>query len=142
MPKKQSPKKVQKKLPQKPQPSSRQETQTLDASGKILGRLTTEVAILLRGKNKPSFRPNLLCGDKVVIVNAAKIRVTGNKMLDKKYYRHSGYMGHLKTQTMAELFRKNPSEIIRRAVRGMLPKNKLQARWMNNLKIYNGDTNG
>lgn len=116
-----------------------QKTWTLDASGKILGRLATEVATILRGKHKPQFRPHLLVGDKVIIINAAKIKVTGNKMTDKKYFRHSGYIGSLKTETLGEVFSKNPSEVIRRAVRGMLPKNKLQDQWMKNLTIRNGE---
>lgn len=115
---------------------------TIDASGQILGRMASGVAILLQGKHKPTFRPNLIMGDKVLIVNASKIKVTGNKMHDKLYQRHSGYLGNLKTQTMAELYRIDPAEIIRRAVRGMLPKNKLQDQWMKNLTIYNEDKNG
>jgi large subunit ribosomal protein L13 len=118
------------------------QTQTLDASGKILGRLASEAAVLLRGKNKPSFRPYLLCGDKVIIVNAAKMRVTGNKMREKRYYRHSGYLGNLKSETLAEVWRKNPAEVLRRAIEGMLPKNKLQSQWLKNLVIYNGEKNG
>lgn len=133
---------MQEKLPKKPQSSNKRETQTLDASGKILGRLATEAAILIRGKNKPSFRPNLLCGDKVVIVNASKMRVTGDKMDDKRYYRHSGYLGNLRSETLAEVWRKNPAEVLSRAIKGMLPKNKLQAAWLKNLEIYNGEKNG
>ena len=125
--------------PSKPNDLPVQKTWTLDASGKILGRLATEVATILRGKHKPQFRPYLLIGDKVIIINAAKIKVTGNKMTDKKYYRHSGYIGSLKTETLGEVFSKNPSEVIRRAVLGMLPKNKLQDQWMKNLTIKNGE---
>jgi len=116
-------------------------TKTIDARGQVLGRLATQVTIILRGKDKPTFRPNLIMGDKVLIINASKIRITGNKMNDKLYRRHSGYLGHLKTQSMIEIYRKNPSELIWRAVRGMLPKNKLQDRWLKNLIILNGEEN-
>jgi len=83
-----------------------------------------------------------MCGDKIVVTNASKIRVTGQKMTDKLYYRHSGYIGHLRQETMQELFKKNPSEVLRRAVRGMLPKNKLQDQWMKNLTILYGEEDG
>lgn len=80
-------------------------------------------------------------GDKVIIFNGNKFKVTGNKMTDKIYYHHTGYIGHLKSESMADLFRKDPSEIIRRSIYGMLPKNKLQDKWMKNLTIYNGEEN-
>ncbi|MBM2820589.1 MAG: ribosomal protein [Candidatus Berkelbacteria bacterium] len=108
----------------------------------MLGRLATSVANLLRGKGKVEFRPHILIGDKVIITNASKIKVTGNKMISKIYWKHSGYIGNLKSETMMDVYRKNPSEILRRAVKGMLPKNKLQDKWMKNLTIYNGDING
>lgn len=111
----------------------------IDASGKILGRLSTEVATILRGKNKPEFKPNLIIGDKVIINNAAKIKVTGSKMTQKIYYHHTGYLGHLKSCTLKELFKKNPSEVIKRSIWGMLPKNKLRKIWMQNLIIKNGE---
>ncbi|MGA2666941.1 MAG: 50S ribosomal protein L13 [Patescibacteria group bacterium] len=118
-------------------------THKIDASDQILGRLSTRVADLLRGKGKPTFRPNILMGDKVLITNAAKIKVTGtNKMIQKKYYRHSGYLGNLKSQTMADLMRVDPSRIILHAVSGMLPKNKLRKEWLKNLTILNGEKNG
>lgn len=117
-------------------------TEKIDATGLILGRLATQVAIKLRGKDKPQFRPYLMCGSKIVVTNAAKIRVTGQKMTDKLYYRHSGYIGHLRKATMQEVFKKNPGEVLRRAVRGMLPKNKLQDQWLKNLTIFNGEENG
>lgn len=116
--------------------------QTLDATGKILGRLASEAATLLRGKNRPGFRPYQVSGDKVVIINAAKIRVTGKKLTDKRYYRHSGYLGNLKFATMGEIMSKNPAEVLRRAIKGMLPKNKLQDKFLKNLKIFNGEVNG
>lgn len=112
---------------------------TIDASGKILGRLSTEVANILRGKDKPSFLPYLVMGDRVVVTNAKKIKVTGNKMKDKYYYRHTGYIGHLKTTSMEEIYKKDPGELIRRSVYGMLPKNKLRDLWMKNLEVRNGE---
>lgn len=134
-------KKIIQKTPHKSSKKLNNEIRThqIDASGKILGRLSTEVSILLRGKNKPQFRPYMLVGDKVIVFNVSKIKVSGHKMTQKKYYRHSGYIGNLKTETMQDVFRKNPSEILKRAVRGMLPKNKLQDKWMKNLIIYNQD---
>lgn len=116
-----------------------QKAYEIDASGKVLGRLATEVANILRGKNKPDFYPNRLVGDKVIVTNASKIIVTGKKMKNKIYYHHTGYLGHLKSKTMEEIFKKNPSEILRRAVNGMLPKNKLRKYWMKNLNIYNNE---
>lgn len=111
----------------------------IDASGKVLGRLSTEVADLLRGKDKVEFLPNILIGDKVIIFNASKFVVTGKKMEQKMYYSHSGYIGNLKSQSMKELFAKNPSEIVLRSIKGMLPKNKLQDQWLKNLEIYNNE---
>ena len=131
---------MKKLLPQK-NPKINFITHRLDATDKILGRLATEAANLLRGKNKVDFVPYRLMGDKVIIINAAKFKVTGNKMIAKTYYHHTGYIGHLKSKTMADLYRKNPSEIIRRAIYGMLPKNKLQDKWMKNLVILNGEEN-
>lgn len=131
------------KNPQKPQkePKSQrsEKIQKIDASGRILGRLSTEIAIILQGKNKPIFRPNIVLGDKVLIINAAKIKVTGSKMTKKIYYHHTGYLGHLKAQTMKEVYQKDPAEVIRRAVYGMLPKNKLRKIWLKNLEIRNGE---
>lgn len=109
----------------------------IDASGKVLGRLAAEIAVILRGKDKPSFRPNLIMGEKVVVRNAAKIVITGKKLEQKVYQHHTGYLGHLKTKTMKEIMEKDPSEVLRRAVYGMLPKNKLQDVWMKNLEIKN-----
>jgi len=102
-----------------------------------LGRLATEIAVALRGKDKPSFRPYLILGDKVVVKNASKMVITGKKLEQKVYQRHTGYLGHLKTVSMKELFLKNPSEILKKAVYGMLPKNKLRNTWMKNLTIEN-----
>lgn len=108
-----------------------------DATGKVLGRLSTEIADTLRGKKKPAFMPNILMGDKVLVKNAAKIVITGNKIEDKQYYHHTGYLGHLKSVSMKELMTKNPAEVIKKAVYGMLPKNKLRDEWMKNLTVEN-----
>ena len=110
----------------------------IDADGKILGRLATEVATLLRGKRKPEFTPFIDCGDFVVIVNAEKINVTGKKMEQKKYYSHSGYPGGLKVNTLEELLDKKPEEVIRKAVWGMIPKGKLGRAVYKKLKVYKG----
>lgn len=113
------------------------ETFEFDATGKVLGRLSTEIADTLRGKKKPSFRPYLQNNDKVVVNNASKIVLTGNKVEQKVYYHHTGYLGHLKTTTVKELMVKNPGDILKRSVYGMLPKNKLRDGWMKNLTINN-----
>lgn len=110
----------------------------VDAEGQTLGRLATVVAGMLRGKHKPSYTPHLDMGDHVVVVNASKIRVTGNKMSDKIYYRHTGYMGGLKERTLAEMLEKHPERVIEVAVRGMLPKNKLGRKILKHLKVYSG----
>lgn len=111
----------------------------IDASGQTLGRLSTQVAMLLMGKNKPSYTPNVVSGDIVIVINSAKIKVTGNKLTDKFYYRHSGYPGGLKEASLRELMQKNPNMVIEHAVAGMLPKNKLQAQMLKNLKVYATD---
>jgi len=110
----------------------------IDAEGKILGRLATEVAMALRGKDKATFTPNQDCGDFVVVINAEKIKVTGNKANDKLYYRHSLHSGGLKTETLGSLRNRRPEEVIRRAVKGMLPHNRLSDRLITKLKIYKG----
>lgn len=101
-------------------------THTIDAAGKILGRLATEIAVLLRGKNKPGFLHYKDTGDFVTVENIEKIIISGRKMEQKKYYHHSGYPGGLKEVFMKKVFEKNPSEVLRKAVLGMLPKNKLR----------------
>jgi large subunit ribosomal protein L13 len=111
----------------------------LDAKGMILGRLATQVATLLRGKHKPSFELHEDQGDFVTIINAAAIKVTGNKLEDKLYHRHSGYIGSLKTINLGDLLEKSPEQVIEHAVKGMLPKNRLQAKWMQRLKVYAGE---
>jgi large subunit ribosomal protein L13 len=110
----------------------------VDAEGKNLGRLSTQIAVVLRGKHKPGYTPHVDTGDFVVVVNADKVAVTGNKLQDKKYYRHSGYPGGLRVRTLSQMFEKRPTEIIRTSVKGMLPKNRLAAKQLKKLKIYAG----
>jgi large subunit ribosomal protein L13 len=116
----------------------RREWLLVDASDQILGRMATQIAFRLRGKHKPIFAPHMDTGDFIVVVNADKIKLTGNKWAQKTYYRHSGYMGGLKTITAGKLMEKNPEMIIRLAVRGMLPKNRLGRALLKKLKIYSG----
>ena len=110
----------------------------VDAEGKTLGRLATEIAIVLRGKNKPQYTPHTDTGDFVVVVNAAKVAVTGKKLTDKRYYWHSGYPGGLGSRSLGEMLQRRPNEVLRKAVKGMLPKNRLAARQLGKLKIYAG----
>jgi large subunit ribosomal protein L13 len=110
----------------------------VDASGAVLGRLASTVAARLRGKHNPLFTPHVDTGDFVIVVNADKIRLTGKKWVQKLYHRHSGYIGGLKTASAKELLEKRPEELIRRAVKGMLPKNKLGNRLYTKLKVYAG----
>jgi large subunit ribosomal protein L13 len=110
----------------------------VDASGAVLGRLASTVAARLRGKHNPLFTPHVDTGDFVIVVNADKIRLTGKKWVQKLYHRHSGYIGGLKTASAKELMEKRPEELIRRAVKGMLPKNKLGNRLYTKLKVYAG----
>jgi large subunit ribosomal protein L13 len=110
----------------------------INAEGKILGRLASEVAVLLRGKNKPLFTPFLDTGDFVIIVNAEKVKVTGRKEEQKVYYHHSGYPGGLTVKTLKELRDKKPEEVIKKAVWGMIPKNKLGSAVYRKLKVYRG----
>ena len=110
----------------------------LDASDKVLGRLATKIADRIRGKDKPSFTPHTDGGDYVIVVNAEKIRVTGNKLTDKKYYTHSLYPGGLKSRTFKDLVERNPEKIIKNAVKGMLPKNKLRKEIIKKLKVFKG----
>lgn len=108
----------------------------IDAKGKALGRIATEVADLLRGKKKVDFVPNQDRGDYVVVINADDFILTGNKEQTKRYYKHTGYLGNLKTTTVTELKEKKPGEVLKKAVTGMLPKNKLQDDFLSRLKIY------
>ena len=112
----------------------------IDASGKVLGRLASEVASLLRGKHKPIYSPHLDTGDYVVVVNAAKVRVTGNKEKQKIYYRHSGYPGGLKSTSLEKMRETHPTRVIEYAVKGMLPHNRLGRAMIKKLKVYAGDT--
>jgi len=110
----------------------------VDADDKTLGRLSSEVAVLLMGKHKPTYVPYLNSGDYVIVVNAEKVRVTGNKLDQKTYYRHSGYPGGLKSQTLSVVLEKTPTRVLRQAVKGMLPKNRLGRRMLSRLKLYAG----
>jgi large subunit ribosomal protein L13 len=110
----------------------------VDADGQTLGRLATRIADVLRGKDKPQYTPHVDTGDFVVVVNAEKIAVTGKKLDEKIYYRHSGYPGGLKSRTLREQLDRRPTEVIRKAVKGMLPKNKLADRQITKLKVYAG----
>ncbi len=112
----------------------------VDADGKILGRLATKLATILRGKDKPEFTPHSDTGDFVVVVNAGKVRMTGKKLTDKLYYRHSGYPGGLKSVSAETLSVEKPEEILRKAVWGMLPKNKSQKKLIKRLKVYTGES--
>ena len=110
----------------------------VDAEGKTLGRLATRIADTLRGKNKPQYTPHTDTGDFVVVVNAEKVAVTGKKMDEKMYYRHSGYPGGLKERSLREQLERRPTEVLRKAVKGMLPRNRLARAQINKLKIYAG----
>ena len=120
-------------------PSDRERSWVLvDAADKTLGRLATQIADILRGKRKPQYTPHIDVGDFVIVVNAEKIAVTGNKLADKRYYRHSGYPGGLKSRTLGDQLARRPEEVIRRAVRGMLPRNRLARKQLTKLKVYAG----
>jgi large subunit ribosomal protein L13 len=110
----------------------------VDAEGQTLGRLATRIAVVLRGKHKPQFSPATDVGDYVVVVNAEKIHVTGRKMQQKKYYRHSGYPGGLTEITLADQLARHPTRVIQAAVRGMLPRNRLGRKMLKKLKVYAG----
>jgi large subunit ribosomal protein L13 len=110
----------------------------VDAEGKTLGRLATKIAFHLRGKHKPDFTPHMDNGDFVVVVNAEKIKITGNKLKDKKYFQHSGYIGGMKTTSLGDLLKKHPARVIEFAVKGMLPKGPLGRKTLSKLKVYAG----
>ena len=110
----------------------------IDAEGAVLGRLATQIAMILRGKNKPQFTPNSDCGDFVVVINADKVQLTGNKAAHKTYYRHSGWNGGLKAESFRAAMEKHPETVIERAVRGMLPKTTLGRKQLAKLKVYAG----
>jgi large subunit ribosomal protein L13 len=110
----------------------------VDATGKTLGRLATQIADMLRGKRKPEYTPHVDVGDFVIVVNAERISVTGNKRQEKRYYRHSGYPGGLRSRTLEEMLARRPEEVIRLAVKGMLPRNRLARAQLRKLKVYAG----
>ena len=110
----------------------------IDAENKVLGRIATKIAAILRGKHKPVFTPHMDTGDFVVVINAKKVHMTGRKLTNKIYYRHTGYPGGLKSMTAEEMLKKKPENIIKLAVQGMLPKNKLGRKQLTKLKVYSG----
>ncbi|MBT3234799.1 MAG: 50S ribosomal protein L13 [Bdellovibrionales bacterium] len=111
----------------------------IDATDKIVGRLATEIADLLRGKNNPQYTPNTDSGDHVVVINAEKVKLTGNKWSDKKYYRHTGHIGGLKVRTAEEQLEKNPEQILMKAVKGMLPNNSLGRKQLTKFRVFVGE---
>jgi large subunit ribosomal protein L13 len=118
----------------------KREWYVIDATGMTLGRLATQIATVLRGKHKPIFSPHMDCGDFVIVVNAEKVRVTGSKLDQKMYYRHSGYPSGLKTISLRDQLNQHPDRVIRFAVRGMLPKNRLGRQMIKKLKVYREPT--
>ena len=114
----------------------------VDAEGQTLGRLSSKVAVLLRGKHKTNFTPHVDCGDNVIVINAAKIHLSGNKWDDKTYQRYTGYPGGQRSRTASEQLEKNPASLVEKAVKGMLPKNKLGAALFRNLRVYAGSEHG
>ena len=110
----------------------------VDAAGKTVGKLAVEIANILRGKNKGTFTPHLDQGDYVIVINSEKVELTGKKMADKKYYKHTGYIGHLRETTAQELMEKDPTEVLKRAITGMIPRNKLRKDIMLRLKLVVG----
>ena len=111
----------------------------IDAKEAVLGRLATKVATVLKGKHKPTYQPHVDNGDYIVVINAESIRVTGNKLEDKVYYRHTGYVGNMKKTNLSKMMSKDPSFVILNAVKGMLPKNSLGRSMLKKLKIYNNE---
>lgn len=114
----------------------------VDAEGQTLGRLASKVAKILRGKHKPNYTPHVDCGDNVIVINAEKIQLSGNKWSDKVYLRYTGYPGGQRSQTAEELLEKRPEAIVEKAVKGMLPKNRLGAELFRNLRVYVGTEHG
>jgi large subunit ribosomal protein L13 len=112
----------------------------VDAENQVLGRVATQIANVLRGKNKPTYAPSVDTGDFVIVVNAEKIALTGNKLSDKTYYSHSGYPGGIKSISAGKLLEKKAEDVIRKAVKGMLPKNKLASQMLKKLKVYTGSS--
>ena len=111
----------------------------IDCSGKKLGRLSVQIANILRGKNKPEYTPNSDVGDFVILINAERIEISGNKSKDKIYFKHTGYPGNLKEINFQDLLNKDPEKVLRNAVKGMLPKNRLNRKIINKLKVYSGE---
>lgn len=111
----------------------------IDASNKIVGRLASDIARLLLGKQNPAARPNKVAVEEIIVINTDIMRVSGRKMRDKTYYRHSGYIGNLKSETLESLFKRDSREVLRRAVSGMLPKNKLRKERMKKLRLFRGE---
>ncbi len=110
----------------------------VDAQGKTLGRLASQIAEVLRGKRKPTYTPHVDVGDFVVVVNAEKVAVTGKKLTDKRYFRHSGYPGGIRSRTLGEMLERQPEQVLRKAVKGMLPRNRLARQQLTKLKVYAG----
>jgi len=110
----------------------------VDAKNKTLGRLSTEIATRLRGKHKPIYTPHVDTGDFIVVINASKITVTGNKMKDKMYYKHTGYIGNMKSSNLATMMKKSPETVLMKSVRGMLPKTKLGNAMIKKLRVFSG----
>jgi large subunit ribosomal protein L13 len=121
----------------KPQDIRRQ-WHLIDADGKTLGRISTEIARRLRGKHKPEYTPHMDTGDYIVVVNAEKVHVTGNKLADKMYYRHTGYIGNLKSTNLEKLLASKPERVIQQAVKGMMPRGPLGRQMLSKLKVYAG----
>lgn len=117
----------------------KKEWYVIDATDLVLGRLASRVALVLRGKNKPDFTPHVDCGDNVIILNASKVRLTGKKLTDKVYVRHTGYTGGQRFAKAQDILRKKPNSLMEEAVRGMLPKTKLGSKLFTNLHVYEGD---
>ena len=111
----------------------------IDATGVSLGRLARQVAIALQGKDQPTYTPHVISGDHVVVINASNVRITGRKLTQKMYYRHSGYVGNLKTFMMRDIMEKRPERVVQLAVKGMLPSNKLGRHMLRKLRVYAGD---
>ena len=118
--------------------TAQKEWVVVDATDQILGRLSSKIALVLRGKHKPGYTPHVDCGDNVIVINAEKVRLTGNKMKGKVYIRHTGYPGGQRFQTAEELMTKHPARMVEKAVKGMLPKNSLGAKLFTNLHVYVG----
>jgi large subunit ribosomal protein L13 len=116
----------------------RRDWYVVDATGKTLGRLATEVARRLRGKHKPEYTPHVDTGDYLIVINAEKVRVTGNKLKDKMYHHHTGYIGNLKSRSLEQMLDKAPERVIQSAVKGMLPRNRLGRQMLGKLKVYAG----